>query len=117
MARRQKVTIAILAAVIAINVAVAVVVGMAEDVTNPLAYIGFAIPVVVFGWWIVSMLRGAGTRARSRAAGLTGRLKVLNATEALGGIATVNDNPYLRLDLELEIPGEPAQRFSKRSCS
>ena len=114
MTTREKVVAGLYALIIVINVGVAALLGAATDETNPLMYIGFAIPVAFFGWLIWGLLRRGRTRERARAAGLKGRLRVLKASELLGGVVTVNQQPYLRLDLELEVPGRPTERFGRR---
>jgi hypothetical protein len=114
MTTRERITAVILAVVIAINVAVAAALGIATSETNPLLYLGFAIPVAVLGWMLWGIVRGARTRERARAAGTRGRIRVLSASELLGGVVTVNQQPLLRLELELEVPGRPTERFSRR---
>lgn len=113
MRPREKATVGILVAVIAVNVAVATWVGIDTDETNPLAYLGFAAPAGLMAWWAYRIVARARLRERSARAGLRGKVRVLAASE-LFGVASFNNQPLLKLDLELEVPGRPNERFTKR---
>ena len=67
--------------------------------------VGFGIPAFY--------LRKARTEARARAAGIRARVKVIDASESFGGVSTVNNQPLLRVDLELEVPGKAPRRLRK----
>ena len=110
MTGREKFVIAASLAIIVINVGVAAWLGISTDETNPVYYVGFAIPVVFFGWLIWSIAR----KTRVRKTGVKGRMKVLTASELMGGVVSVNQQPYLRLEVELDVPGRPPERVSKR---
>ena len=114
MTTGERITVIGLALVIAINVAVLVWVATEEETSNPLWYLGWLIPIGVMAWWLRSTLRGWRTRVRARAGGLKGKLDVVKASELAGGVVTVNDQPFLRLELELQLPGQPPERFTKR---
>ena len=113
----EKISVVVGTAVILINLGAAIAIGIAMDESDPLVYlgfVGFAIPIAWIAWMVRGTLRTWRTRVRAHAAGLKGRLRILRANELMGGVATVNEQPYLRLELELDLPGPPPERFSKR---
>jgi hypothetical protein len=111
---REKFVVATISVVILINVAVAAWIGIETDETNPLAYLGFGLPIALMAWWLYRILVRARTRVRSEESGVRGKLRVLAASELFGGVASINDQPLLKLDLELEVPGRTSERFTKR---
>jgi hypothetical protein len=110
----EKLQIGILAVAIAINLVVVVILVIETGETNPLLYLGFGIPIAIMAWIAWGTVRKWRTRVRAREGGLKGKLRVLNASESFGGVVTVNQMPYLKLDLEIELPDRPRDRFSKR---
>jgi hypothetical protein len=110
----EKLQIGILAVAIAINLVVVVILGIETGETNPLLYLGFAIPIAIMAWMVWGTVRRWRTRVRAREGGLKGKLRVLEASESFGGVVSVNQMPYLKLDLEIALPGREPDRFSKR---
>ncbi len=68
--------------------------------------LGFGIPAFY--------IRKSRIESRTRAAGIKAKVKVLRSSEAFGGVTTVNDQPFLLLEVELDQPGHPSRRLRRR---